>query len=223
MDTSVHDGAEKSAPAIRSFQRVVGPLRPHLKRDLAWWASVETSEALAGFTWEGQQDRECLSLGFGRKGTEFSGSKPVKEKASPKRQLYTMMANISKEKFLAQHIFSTFMWTIVSSFPIAQKVVESTTEVILPSDDKLKLNTPNPNWNSLRLTNKSIKEITKAIEISGLGSLEDAYLLIIPPLSYSYKLPNENMINEVRNKAKDNEVGYRDTACKFSQKTIKVL
>ncbi|KAF7956242.1 hypothetical protein EAE96_005162 [Botrytis aclada] len=187
-------GNAESVPVIRSYQRVIGPAYAYLTRDLKWWANAEMSKALGRFTWNGPQDRECLSLGFGGKG--FSG--PRSGTSNPPEKLYATMANVFKEKFLAQHIFSNFMWTIIGSLPTAQTHVECRTEVMLPSDDKFKLDAKHTNWDSLRLTNEKIEDMTKAVEISGLGSMEDAQLLIIPPLSYASKLPSGKLIDEGR-------------------------
>ncbi|TGO58345.1 hypothetical protein BCON_0056g00370 [Botryotinia convoluta] len=140
---------------IHSFQRVIGPSRSTLKRDMAWWAGIESAEALA----------------------EIDHNKVTKEAHSPKSSYYAMIAGVSKEKFLAQHIFSTFLRAI---------------------------------------------QMTKAVESTGLGKLEDANLLIIPPLSYSDKLPNEGMVDIVRKNAKDNELGYRDIACNLYGKLLKL-
>ncbi|TGO30374.1 hypothetical protein BPAE_0006g01150 [Botrytis paeoniae] len=220
-DGEIHDSTDKNIPIIQSFQRVLGPSSTSLTRDLAWWTGVEISEVLDRFTWKNDRDTKCLSLGFGRniQGFEFTGSKVD---GSQNLQLSTMVAHVGKEKFLAQHIFSTFMWAVLHFLPIEKGNNKFDTKAVLPSDDRLKLSAKVPTWNSLRLTNEKIKQMAQVIEISGLGSLEDAHLLIIPPLSCSYKLPNEGIVDELRKSARDNELGYRDTACDLYAKLLQL-
>ncbi|KAF7885987.1 uncharacterized protein EAF02_004496 [Botrytis sinoallii] len=213
------NSTENIARDIHSFQRVIGPLRSTLKRDVAWWAGIESAEALGEFSWDGKNDTQCLSMGFDLP-AEVDHNKIAKGAYSPKFSYYAMIASVSKEKFLAQHIFSTFLWAIVNFLPLSERGNKHPTEVVLPGNDELRLNEEHPNWNSLRLTNKKIKQMTKAVESSGLGTLEDANLLIIPPLSYSDKLPNEDIVDVVRKNAKDNELGYRDSACNLYRKLL---
>ncbi|KAK6603745.1 ankyrin repeat protein [Botrytis cinerea] len=243
------DNTENIARDIHSFQRVIGPSKPILKRDMAWWAGIEIAEALGEFSWDNQPDKKCLSMGVylpgkpiifflyspkacstlkfshiyhGGSDAELDHNKVTKGAHCPTSSYYAMIASVSKEKFLAQHIFSTFLWAVVNSLPLSERENEQSTEVVLPGDDELRLNEEHPNWNSLRLTNKKIKQMTKAIEISGLGTLEDANLLIIPPLSYYEKLPNEGIVDMVRKYAKDNELGYRDIACNIYGNLLKL-
>ncbi|KAF5868333.1 putative ankyrin repeat protein [Botrytis fragariae] len=242
------DSTENIARDIHSFQRVIGPSRSTLKRDMAWWAGIESAKALDEFSWDGENDTQCLSMGFCLPGkpniffifspTAYStlgisriyqeGSNEVDHKKitkgadSLKSSHYAMIASVFKEKFFAQHIFSTFLWAIVNSLSLSEKGSEHQTEVVLPGDDELRLNEKQPNWNSFRLTNKKIKQMIKAVKTSGLGTLEDANLLIIPPLSYFDKLPNEGMVDVVRKNAKENELGYRDFACNLYRKLLKL-
>ncbi|TGO84165.1 hypothetical protein BPOR_0541g00060 [Botrytis porri] len=41
-----HNSTENVARVIHSFQRVIGPSRSKIKRDLEWWAGTESAEAL---------------------------------------------------------------------------------------------------------------------------------------------------------------------------------
>ncbi|TVY45537.1 Ankyrin [Lachnellula subtilissima] len=102
------------------------------------------------------------------------------------------------------------MWAIASSIRIPWN--QSATTVDPQSEDRF--NAQVPEWNSLRLINPLIQQMARAVEGAALGSLEDAHVLIIPPLSFSNKLPNEGLVEVVRKKARDNELDYRlDRAC----------
>ncbi|RAL59452.1 hypothetical protein DID88_006825 [Monilinia fructigena] len=136
-------------------------------------------------------------------------------------KVYTTFTHIPIEKFQAQHIFSTFMWAIADLVRIASSGDKLSSQIDPPpEEEKLELDGPKPKWNILRLTHNTIKSMVKTVEATGLGSSEDAYLLIIPPLSYFYKLPNACVADLVRKKAQENKLEYRDTACARYKKLL---
>jgi hypothetical protein len=55
---------------------------------------------------------------------------------------------------------------------------------------------------SLRLDNKVLTEMAKNIQGTGLCSLQDAYLCMVPPLSLAKKLPARAMVDFVRQQMK---------------------
>ena len=57
-------------------------------------------------------------------------------------------------------------------------------------------------WDDVRLVNKTIQDVARDIEATGLGSTEEIYLVLIPPLSVAGKLPNEAIVEMIRRKAK---------------------
>ncbi|PQE31134.1 ankyrin repeat protein [Rutstroemia sp. NJR-2017a WRK4] len=87
----------------KPFHRVLGPSTRALKTHLACWASKELAETLEVFKWD--DSNEGLSLGYGGQASEAS-------EVSTEQACLSMLANVTLEKFLAQHIFSTFMWAI---------------------------------------------------------------------------------------------------------------
>ncbi|KAI9642631.1 hypothetical protein NHQ30_009436 [Ciborinia camelliae] len=185
---------------IRSFQRVIGPFDSNLKKNLTWWAGFGDIGVLDPFNWD-DEPGDTLSLG-------------LSPKFSP---LYAMTADGPIEKFLAQHIFSTFMWAIAGSLPTVSRRsrYEFKTEVTFPD-----LEAHTPDWKSLRLTNNKIKQMIKAVELNGLGSLEDSNLLIIPPLSYFDKLPNEDILDEVEKNIPKDELLQLERSCDTYKKLL---
>ncbi|TGO36310.1 hypothetical protein BHYA_0129g00310 [Botrytis hyacinthi] len=96
------DSTEKIARDINSFQRVIGPSRRStLKRDMAWWAGIESAEALIYSTLS-------ISPVYQEGSNEVDHNKMIKGAPSPKSSYYATIASVSKEKFLAQHIFPPF-------------------------------------------------------------------------------------------------------------------
>lgn len=182
-------------PVRTPFRRVLGPDSDVLKADLAWWAGEGVVEGLETFKWE--KSDKPLSLGYG-----YQKDRKARDAGTPPT-CCAVVTNVSMEQFLAQHIFSAFMWEIADHIPVP----ESATTVDLQSQNKF--NPQVPKWSSLRLVNQKIQEMAKAVEAASLGTLEDAYTLIIPPLSVANKLPSEGLVEMVRQKAIENHQDYQ--------------
>jgi hypothetical protein len=121
------------------------------------------------------------------------------------------------EEFLAQHIFSSFMWAVSKDIP-KQKLGIS--EVDTHAAERF--NFMDQNWH-LKLVNKTIQDVARSIEETGLGTLAEIYLVLIPPLSVASKLPNEAIVEMVRRKAKDNEQRHRwREAAKWYKKLVEL-
>ena len=115
----------------------------------------------------------------------------------------TVKSETSLESSLAQHMFSAFMWAIARDVPPEQIDFQDQTSVghadkFLPDSVETLL--------SVRLENKVLTGMATAIQRTGLGTLQDAYMCIIPPLSCAKKLPVEAVIDFVRQKTRDDEV-----------------
>ncbi|KAL2068429.1 hypothetical protein VTL71DRAFT_16527 [Oculimacula yallundae] len=186
---------ERPNPTRTPFRRVLGPDSKILKADLAWWAGEGVADGLSTFTWD--KSDNPLSLGYG-----FQKDKKARENGIPPT-CCAMVTNISMERFLAQHLFSAFMWEIAEKLP----ALESPTTIDLQSQSKF--NPQLPRWRSLRLVNQKMQDMAKAVEANPLGTLEDAYTLIIPPLSLAEKLPSEALVEMVRRKAVENHEDYQ--------------
>ena len=59
---------------------------------------------------------------------------------------------------------------------------------------------------SLGLENKLLTGIANAIQQTGLGSFQEAYMCIIPPLSYSGKLPMEAVVEFIQQCTREHEM-----------------
>lgn len=97
------------------------------------------------------------------------------------------------------------MWAIAEHIPVPQ--IEPSSTVDLQSQNEF--DSQLPRWNSLKLVNQTIQDLGRAVEGTALGTLEDAYTLIIPPLSLANKLPSEGLVEMVRQKAGENQQDYQ--------------
>jgi hypothetical protein len=113
-----------------------------------------------------------------------------------------LMVNASWDLSMAQHMFSAFMWAIagkVSRKELGHAIV-----------DPRAFNVDDPRtWDSPALENAKLLEMTREIQSTGLGTLEQVYLSIIPPLSCERKLPSEAMVDLVRQKVYGHEANCR--------------
>ncbi|KAK4247683.1 hypothetical protein C7999DRAFT_41018 [Corynascus novoguineensis] len=85
----------------------------------------------------------------------------------------------------AQHIFSSFMWAVAKKIGDRERIASKVT--VRPTE------TDGPNasaaWQSFTLHNSQLSKMAQDIQNTGLGTLEEVYLCIIPPLNMENKLP----------------------------------
>ncbi|KAH0541543.1 hypothetical protein FGG08_004018, partial [Glutinoglossum americanum] len=199
----------------RPCRRVLGPNTDALHQDLAWWIGDGVAqESRAGY--EGQSTEVGLRLGFSglEPNSDSSGKSPklwlsLSGRMSPSMDLTEdsskqkmLEVNTSWELSLAQHMFSAFMWAIAEKVPRKELGPATVDPRMFNVDDY-------STWNSPELQNAKLLEIAREIQSSGLGTLEEVYSSIIPPLSCANKLPNEAMVELVRQKVFDYETNCR--------------
>jgi ankyrin repeat protein len=96
-----------------------------------------------------------------------------------------------------QDMFSAFMWAAAKTLTDPIKGGAD-----IRPDDTSSVNA----WQSFTLRNVHLSKMAQDIQSTGLGSLEDIYLSIIPPLSMEHKLPQADAIVELaRQHAKRHE------------------
>ncbi|KAL8281863.1 hypothetical protein RB597_009535 [Gaeumannomyces tritici] len=99
----------------------------------------------------------------------------------------------------AQHMFSAFMWAAAG----AMKRIEDRADVRPTQRDGERGDSA---WQSIALRNTRLSKMAQDIQATGLGSLEEIYLAIIPPLSVRQKLPQADAVVELaRQHAKQHE------------------
>ena len=114
-----------------------------------------------------------------------------------------IVSQTSLESSLAQHIFSSFMWAITPHIP--GEVFNKRDENSISHADLFRADDPRT-LRSLKLQNSTITGMANAIQQSGLGSLQEVYMCIIPPLSSFRRLPAEAVIEFVRQQMREHEI-----------------
>ena len=102
---------------------------------------------------------------------------------------------------MAQHLFSAFMSAIAKSVKRDKLGYATVDPRSFNVDD-------HDTWSSPALENAKLLGIAREIENTGLGSLDQVYLSIIPPLSRTSQLPDEAMVDLVRQRVHEYEVNF---------------
>ncbi|KAF4810450.1 Ankyrin-3 [Colletotrichum tropicale] len=105
----------------------------------------------------------------------------------------------SMPMLFAQHIFSAFMYAVAGK---GKKI-----KLFQDAVDVQPNTSGESTWKSFTLRNATLSAMVSEIESSGLGSLADIYLIVIPPLSENHKLPqaDDAIIEMARKKARQYE------------------
>lgn len=92
------------------------------------------------------------------------------------------------------------MWSVadhISSEELARPVTFKTFDTFNIYDQKT--------WGSCRIENPKLNTLIRDVQRTGIGTLEEASMFIIPPLSCSGKLPSESIVELIRERVRDNE------------------
>ena len=202
--------------------RLLGLNSVALRRDLQWW----TPNDAVGIIEVGEDSRGRLEVVRSRVVGCAAGQGDASQKSADQNSRYKSreLAKLSFDQandklvdegesyaFLAtetydplkslyaKHMFSAFMWAAVKTLtsPIKGAAEIRSRDISgMGKDD----------WNSFTLRNDHLSTMAQNIHNTGLGSLEEIYLSIIPPLSAEDKLPHMDAIVElVRQHAKQHE------------------
>ena len=114
-----------------------------------------------------------------------------------------IVSQTSLESSLAQHIFSSFMWAITQHIP--NEAFNKRDENSISHADLFRADDPGTLL-SLKLQNNTITGMANVIQQTGVGSIQEVYMCIIPPLSSSRKLPAEAVIEFVQRQMREHEM-----------------
>jgi len=161
-----------------------------LHQDLTWWISDTVAQKSRIHR---QEQKETLWVGFSSLETRTTDLKN-----KPK----DLVVNAPLELAFAQHMFSAFMWAVTQEIPretlYAAKVVTGSFDVNKPET-----------WSLLGLQNPGLTNMINEIRSTGLGSLKDIYLVVIPPLSCANKLLSDAVVDHVLQNVLPYEISCR--------------
>ncbi|PNP60634.1 hypothetical protein FNYG_14637 [Fusarium nygamai] len=203
------------SPAKRSL-RLLGAYTQGLYRDLQWWMSDGASRVIGVHAAEPDATKiEVEShriVGSGNRTTDLPSTyriwqpsqttghdttNPHVEEGKAANALLATESYSPLKLLYAQDMFSAFMWATAKTLT---KPIEGGAD-IRPDE----ISSDNA-WQSFTLLNGQLSKMAQDIQSTGLGSIEDIYHSIIPPLSVEHKLPQADAIIELaRQHAKRHE------------------
>ena len=229
-EESGNDWLRKDKNLKRKIIGLLGPGKSEaLSRDIKWWVgemirgddkpksndgnNAQRSSGFTGpvgFVGVGSNDNRPAN---DRPDNETSGNyRPMQKRNNSAAEdnsnitfidSLTVVSNVSLESSLAQHIFSSFMWAIGNEIPVNK--LDNKDETSIARGDLFRMDDPETLL-SLGLENKVLTRIANAIQQTGLGNLQEAYICIIPPLSCSRKLPTEAVVEFIRQRTREHEM-----------------
>jgi hypothetical protein len=185
--------------------RVLGRTTGALEQDLGWWIHEDSARE------NRKADSSSISedaMWWGFDGLE-TGVDSVNNNNNTRPDA-ALLLNIdaAREICLANHLFSAFMWAIADFVPAARL---GRADV---DPHSFHLDIPHT-WDSPRFESGSLSDVAREIQSLGLGRRETIYQSLIPPLSDANKLPDEIMVDLVRDHVHQHEADCRwDKAAK---------
>ncbi|KAJ2895143.1 hypothetical protein MKZ38_006860 [Zalerion maritima] len=210
--------------------RLLGPSTPSLRRDLRWWMPSDVSGVLEVEEDEGGlEEKDVLEVkhhrvvGCGRQQVGQNGSRGSSASSMSQQDIHSTrygstepnfeVANVGIGKdtrnallatasydplkiLYAQDMFSAFMWAMAKRLKDPMEGGAETRHITSSASS----------WQSFTLRNDRLSKMAEDIQSTGLGSLDQIYLSVIPPLSVEQKLPQaDEIIKLARQQAKRDE------------------
>ncbi|KAH7244825.1 hypothetical protein B0J15DRAFT_537647 [Fusarium solani] len=194
----------------RTFGRIIGDnLNDEvLKRDISWWVDSIIAEQSDPAVEDNNNsgDDSNNAEGHGRLWSRarssdvdlvigFNGNKPHN---GPAREL-GIASNDCLHTILAQHLFTSFMWTVVEFLPkncLNPGIDEIQQEVEIESPKEFNAYDSSfaQDWLRIKLRHRQLTKVVRKMESYGLGSTTDILLCMIPALSSRNLLPNQAIL-----------------------------
>ncbi|OTA62868.1 hypothetical protein K449DRAFT_444335 [Hypoxylon sp. EC38] len=178
---------------------VLGPDSQWLRRDLSWWMPNNAPRLFQleedgedGENIEGDIVKVTITDIEKKESTrtiEIEKHRMVGVKIGSKKGLVVASYGPLK-RLLAQHMFSVFMWAAVKK----SKALRNSKETKFGGVEVRPRDTSSPTWQSLSLNNTRFSNFAQDIYNTGIASLDEVFLSIIPPLSYWKELPGLDAI-----------------------------
>ncbi|KAF5013070.1 hypothetical protein FDECE_897 [Fusarium decemcellulare] len=185
----------------RPALRLLGVSSPALQRDVEWWLPDGAARVIKVSHVKSTLNRSTSTNDLVKvERHRIVGFMPGYNGRSPLRKvpLPPWQSNNSRKGTLAEesytplprlfslHMFSTFMWAAAKSL---RQPVPGEVEL-----QPLRANDSDSTWKSFALQNTQLSRMAQDIHNTELGTLEEVYLSIVPPLSATNKLPEPDAI-----------------------------
>ncbi|KAL2117075.1 hypothetical protein VTJ04DRAFT_9243 [Mycothermus thermophilus] len=209
----------------RASLRLLGQRTEALIRDLQWWAPEIASRVIDVEPADQETDGNTTPWELGNHRvvgfvSDTKGSyvrkighnlweqhhvyKPRSSESPIERSLLAVESRLPLGVLYSQHMFTAFMWSTAKTMkaPIQGETDLQSVQQGSEGGDTA--------WQRFTLHDTQLSKIAREIQDTGLASLDDVYLSIIPPLSVANKLPDPSpIIDVVRARAMPFEESHR--------------
>lgn len=126
---------------------------------------------------------------FGRVTGSSRESNPTVSGSNPSAEYLSVEAKGSLEMICAQELHTSFLFQLLGKVDdvggiTTRRTDDSTAAVVLDTS------AGNQSWSQFRLSNSNLSTIARVYDECGLGTVEDAYLCIVPAFRSANKLPS---------------------------------
>lgn len=194
----------------RNALRLLGPVSLALRRDIKWWISGGVDQVLEveGPTYPKHaepRERGVLTfethrvVGPAEWKRKYSGDPPryqsvniVNDTKTSQYPTFAVQSGVPLPQLYGQEIFSAFLWTTAPKFKsfVGFKAPDAR----------------NTQGKLFTLESEHLSQLAKGIQDTGLGSLQDVVMLLVPPLSFHRKLDNSVVGDLAIEKAREYEL-----------------
>ncbi|KAJ3534758.1 hypothetical protein NM208_g7414 [Fusarium decemcellulare] len=222
--------SRSKGPLQNSSLRLLGGYGRSLHRDLDWWMPHDATRILRvqEFDWvrntqndgidDAQKVLDMLKHRIVGCGSRESCTSPAlagqaRYQSSPLSKLYldgqrektetlpraddslrtylAVESSVPLKLLYAQDLFTAFMWSVAKTMP---SCIPGGSDLVHNDEGK------RGEWISFRFRHEELSRMVQDISNTGLGSLDQIYLSVIPPLSAENKLPETTKIIELARK-----------------------
>ncbi|KAK7420800.1 hypothetical protein QQX98_002604 [Neonectria punicea] len=200
-----------------------------LKRDLSWWvdelvahtaantdngsespnntdsespnsADSDSDGSATTTTWRKNHARESdvdLVIGFNGRSDKID---PRRKFEKGEARELAIVSSASLPTILAQHLFTSFMWTVAEALPkdrLRKSFTSNQPDIEIDGGNKFNPQEFIQTWHWPTLRHRELTKVIRQMEAYGLGTTIDILLCMIPALSFKDLLPNQTMLKLV--------------------------
>ncbi|KAI3587286.1 hypothetical protein IWW34DRAFT_875 [Fusarium oxysporum f. sp. albedinis] len=178
-----------------SFCRIVGDNLEDeaLKRDISWWVDSFVAEQCDPW---GQGNVEDYNEQRWNPARNNSVDLVIGFSGTSDNAIARELAIVSKAPLsviLAQHLFTSFMWSIASRLP-KNILTKDQHEIIVDGSQTFDSYSFGRTWLRVKFSHRKLSTIVRKMESFGLGSSTDILLCMIPALSSQRILPSQEIL-----------------------------
>ncbi|KAF2793896.1 ankyrin, partial [Melanomma pulvis-pyrius CBS 109.77] len=207
-DESGDDRQGSQMSSLTSGKRnryILGPnVNKSLGWDISWWISNDIAPEEREEEYDQAIKMSEREMVIGYRGERLQNEDSLRKVPFKETSITTLSVQLAgkTELLLAQHLFSGFMWSVANHIPREELLQPITFD----TRDRFDIY-DHTTWDFCKIQNSNLNALIRDVQRAGMGSLEEVSMFIIPALSYAGKLPSESIVELIRQRVRDNEIG----------------